>query len=239
MANVIDIIAKVREAEPRIDSLPEYSRIAVAGMLLAGMSFDEASAQFTDTLTKAAAEVKVQRDTQKASREKVLAEFEAAIYQPVFDAAAKIEADKRPQGSFTIVVDYATPQKNADGSPAMDANNNPVHGIGISTAAKWTVKTPGQSTGSNLAPSSTGNRGRIGKVFLNGTEYGSLKDAAKAVGVDSENNVKLNLVNAGYSVSDRQRDAAGKTFVNVTKNGTANNGTANVPTQTPTQEVAF
>lgn len=210
------VVDAVRTVEPRIDTVPEKWRDIIASMVLADIPFDVAMAKFSSVLTDAEKAATEQKITQQKVRETTTATFTAAVAEFIKAEALKIAEKERPH-VWRILADYDTAQKNADGTPTMDSENNPVRALTVEVSATWTRKNLSDATDS----AATGTRGRLGgylKIEGRNESFGSLKEAAAAIGVADAPNARANITGAGYTIGTvKQTDSDGKSFYQITK----------------------
>lgn len=194
-------------SDPRLQAIanPGFQRF-MALELMGGSTWEQGIQNFQSMMgdTKAAATEFAEQT--KKQRETVEVEFKKDLLDIIMvkaDDASKILA---PRGGITIRVDFDSELKNADGSPQMDAANNPVRGKVIDFTFHWDKKSQGGTVSTNSTRAAGAGR-KEGDYVFGADTYRNMSDyATKVYGDEFKNKgtktTRAFLEDKGYVIPD-------------------------------------
>jgi len=220
-----DIVSKVANAEPRILNIADDGmREMVAFMVYGGMQFDAAIAKFGGIVEKSAVTAKEAANRRIELQKETEAAFNSAIGEAIKNASLSIAEDRRPVGGWTVLVTYREELKNADNSPAKDAEGNLQFGYAMTAHGNWKRKDGAGRMASTASNGSDGRGRREGDVVFNGAAFTSLSHLARDLenyNKDSDGPTRKFLEDRGYVIPEPTDGSDGKKHTYITKNAPA------------------
>lgn len=205
--------------EPRLAAIGDKQlQMSIAGLMIGlGLDFNAAESQILGIISNADAHKSAVAERLKAKRGETEKLFTDSFHDLILDAVKSVPLSDLPMHGFSVNVDVDAGYKNSDGSPMMDAANNPVRGPLVMFDFRWTApsKTAKGRTGDNIGRPE-------GDYQIEGESetYKSMAAFAKAKFGESEYESYIKgsgassrkyLTDKGYSVPDAPiTDAEGK-----------------------------
>lgn len=211
----------------RNPQLQNYGNLNLRNFIAAQMvaneiPFEEAEKQVLSLLMGARSMEQELKEKFEAQRKEFETQFDNTL-KDVILSVAKDMKDKLPQGGVRIWIDPSREYKNSDGSPMMDASNNPIRDTFVEIEYVWEPRKR-SSTANTGSPVADGRGRPEGDYIFGDKNYASMRafirdglNIADAEFSAANQSTRAFLESKGYEIpTEPVADAEGKKHTTIT-----------------------